>query len=104
MVSNAVKYQKPETNDPAVWITADINEREAHVIIKDNGIGIPQEHLDDIFKMFFRHNTVVTGTGIGLFVVKEAVHKLGGSIEVQSTVDEGTTFDLRIPNRAEAKQ
>ncbi len=104
LVSNAVKYQKPETNDPAVWITADINEREAHVIIKDNGIGIPQEHLDDIFKMFFRHNTVVTGTGIGLFVVKEAVHKLGGSIEVQSTVDEGTTFDLRIPNRAEAKQ
>lgn len=102
IISNAVKYQKPDASDPAIWITIKADEDKADIIIKDNGLGIPQEHLDDVFKMFFRYNTTVTGTGIGLFVVKEALDKLGGTIAVQSNYGEGTNFEISIPNQPKA--
>jgi signal transduction histidine kinase len=48
--------------------------------------------------MFFRSNYTVTGLGIGLYIVKEALNRLGGVITVQSTVGEGTSFKVKVPN------
>lgn len=100
LISNAVKYQKPNAKDPAIWVDIKVDSKNATISIKDNGTGIPKEQLDNVFKMFFRYNSSVAGTGIGLFVVKEALQKLGGEITVQSTLSEGTTFKMVIPNKA----
>lgn len=100
LISNAVKYQKPHAKDPTIWVNIEVDNKNATISIKDNGTGIPKEQLDNVFKMFFRYNSSVTGTGIGLFIVKEALKKLGGEITLQSTLGEGTTFKLVVPNKA----
>ncbi|MDX5319775.1 MAG: hybrid sensor histidine kinase/response regulator [Bacteroidota bacterium] len=100
LVSNAIKYQKGDNTTPEVHITVKSDNQRALVLIKDNGVGILQEHLESIFKMFFRTKTQnrAPGTGIGLYIVKEALSKIGGEIKVNSVYGEGTTFELVLPN------
>jgi two-component system sensor histidine kinase/response regulator len=104
LISNAVKYQNPDEKNPKVIITVDVNEKEALIVIEDNGVGIIDEHLNNIFKMFFRSNFTVTGLGIGLYIVKEALTRIGGEISVHSVYGSGTSFKLRIPNERTAKR
>lgn len=97
IISNAIRYRK---NDVVSYLHFDINltPKQATIIIKDNGIGIPAQHLPNIFQMFYRANAKVSGSGLGLYIVKEAIHKMKGSIEVSSIEGEGTHFSLVIPN------
>jgi len=99
LISNAVKYQKQSEISPVVKIRVVANEEKAEIEIEDNGIGILEQHLNNIFKMFFRSSNNVTGLGIGLHIVKEALHRLGGDITVRSTYGVGTIFKIVIPNR-----
>jgi signal transduction histidine kinase len=99
LISNAVKYQKPDEERPNIKITMDVDKHEAVIRIEDNGQGIKDEHLSNIFKMFFRSNSTVTGLGIGLYIVKEALTRIGGEINVQSTFGVGSSFSLRVPNK-----
>lgn len=103
LVSNAVKYQKPEEPNPAVKLLMNVNAKEADIIIEDNGVGIIEDHLNNVFKMFFRSNFSVKGLGIGLYIVKEALTKIGGEITVESKYGVGTSFRLRVPNMVSAK-
>jgi len=100
LVSNAIKYQKSDAGNPEVSIQVKVDHQKAIIRIKDNGVGILQEHLENIFKMFFRTKTLnrTPGTGIGLYVVKEALSKINGEIQVNSVFGEGTTFELVLPN------
>jgi signal transduction histidine kinase len=98
LISNAVKYQKPDEQNPKVSIHVEVNMQNAAITIEDNGIGIIDEHLNNIFKMFFRSNFTVTGLGIGLYIVKEALTKIGGEISVHSEYGSGTRFKLTVPN------
>jgi signal transduction histidine kinase len=98
LISNAVKYQKPSEPNPKVEVTVKADERKATIKIEDNGVGILDNHLNNIFKMFFRSNNTVNGLGIGLYIVKEALTRIGGEISVHSTHGEGTAFYLEIPN------
>jgi two-component system, sensor histidine kinase and response regulator len=98
LISNAVKYQKPTSNNPQVNISVKVDEYKAVIEIEDNGIGIVEEHLNNIFKMFFRSTSHVNGLGIGLYIVKEALSRLGGDISVVSTYGVGTLFRIVIPN------
>lgn len=104
LISNAVKYQKPTSAEPKVNITVQTNEHEAQIEIEDNGIGIIEKNLNNIFKMFFRSTTTVNGVGIGLYIVKEALSKIGGEISVSSTYNIGTVFRITIPNRAKQEE
>jgi signal transduction histidine kinase len=99
LISNAVKYQKQTEISPAVKIRVVVNEDKAEIEIEDNGIGILEQHLNNIFKMFFRSSNNVTGLGIGLHIVKEALSRLGGEISVRSTYGVGTIFSIVIPNQ-----
>lgn len=100
LVSNAIKYQKSDNSNPEVNIQIRADQKKATIKIKDNGVGILQEHLENIFKMFFRTKTQnrTPGTGIGLYIVKEALSKINGEIQVNSVYGEGTTFELVLPN------
>lgn len=98
LVSNAVKYQKSTETNPMVKLNVEVDENKAIIQIEDNGIGIIDQHLNNIFKMFFRSTNNVTGLGIGLYIVKEALNRIGGEITVNSVFGVGTTFQLEIPN------
>jgi two-component system, sensor histidine kinase and response regulator len=99
LISNAVKYQKPGEPNPVVRLEVDVDDDRAVILIEDNGVGIIEDHLNNIFQMFFRSNFTVTGLGIGLYIVKEALVRIGGEISVKSTFGEGTSFSVSIPNR-----
>lgn len=99
LISNAVKYQKPDEPNPVVKLNVVVDTREANISIEDNGVGIIDDHLNNIFKMFFRSNFSVNGLGIGLYIVKEALTRIGGEISVHSTYGEGTSFKVTVPNK-----
>jgi signal transduction histidine kinase len=104
LISNAVKYQRPDEAKPFVRIVINAYNKEAEILIEDNGVGIIEDHLNNVFKMFFRSNHTVTGLGIGLYIVKEALTRLGGDISVSSTYGIGTCFRVRVPNLKPAKE
>lgn len=96
LLSNAAKYS------PAgrpVEFTLRREGRNAVFTIRDRGIGIPEAELPKLFQAFHRATNVgdIQGTGLGLVIVKRCVDLHGGSIEVQSDLGEGTTFNVRLP-------
>lgn len=97
LISNAFKYHNYMQQDPYIHANVVVSPSEAAITIQDNGQGIASEHIDKIFKMFYRAAESSDGSGIGLYIVKEVVQKLGGTIEVRSELGKGTTFSLRIP-------
>ena len=66
--------------------------------IADNGKGIHEKIKNRVFEMFYRGNPDSSGSGLGLFIVKNALEKMNGSINFESKVEYGTTFTVQIPN------
>ncbi|MBS1772398.1 MAG: hybrid sensor histidine kinase/response regulator [Bacteroidetes bacterium] len=99
LLSNAFKYQKKDNSDKRVDLNVTVNKGVAVLTVKDNGIGIPENSVSQIFNMFYRATTEEVGSGFGLYNVKDALGKLGGNIEVTSSGSEGTTFTVTIPNK-----
>jgi signal transduction histidine kinase len=98
LISNAFKYHDDSKANKIIQISAEINLASSQITIEDNGIGIEQEHIDKIFNLFYRASEKSTGSGLGLFIVKEAVDKLGGEIHVRSEVGQGTKFVILLPH------
>ena len=98
LISNAIRYQKIENKNPYVKINVKKNQKEVEISIKDNGIGIEEENFHQIFDMFYRVSDQSKGSGLGLYIVKEAVDLLKGTISLSSKQNEGTTFYLKLPN------
>jgi signal transduction histidine kinase len=97
LISNAIKYRS-ESRESFITINIEINSEYAIIIFQDNGIGIDAKSLDKIFNMFYRATDQSQGSGLGLYLVKEAVNKLDGKINVDSVPGGGTVFILQIPN------
>lgn len=97
LISNAIKYQKEQELDKKVNIDVNVNDNNVEISISDNGIGILNEHLEKIFTQFFK-SKAQEGSGLGLFIVKEALNKINGRIKVSSHINFGTTFKITIPN------
>lgn len=100
LVSNAIKYSDKQKNSKFIKIkTAKVNN-QLKIEVADNGIGIKEDALEKVFDMFFATNTNL-GSGLGLYITKEAVENLNGAISVNSIIDKGTTFLVTIPYRHE---
>ncbi|HZY83041.1 MAG TPA: PAS domain S-box protein [Cyclobacteriaceae bacterium] len=99
LISNAIKYRRMDIDRPTVKVTVRINEVEADISFSDNGIGIEPDKLLNIFEMFYRASTQSDGSGLGLYIVKNAVEKLGGQIDVFSRPLQGTEFKIILPNQ-----
>ena len=97
LISNAIKYQDENKNDQFIKVSVETSASECKISIEDNGIGIKQDDLENIFKMFHRGRVANSGSGIGLYIVYEAVNKLKGSINVNSKYGIGTTFVVTLP-------
>jgi signal transduction histidine kinase len=98
LVSNAIKYRDPNKENSVIDIHAKITPASLEVTFRDNGIGISDEFMPKIFDMFFRATEKSEGAGLGLYIVKETIEKLLGSISAESTVGDGTVFRIKIPN------
>ncbi len=99
VLSNAVKYFDTRKTEPFIRITVSITDEICELRFSDNGIGIEPQYLDKIFELFFRATTQSQGTGLGLFIVKDTVEKLNGTIDVESIPGQGTTFVISVPNQ-----
>lgn len=99
ILSNAIRYRNQEATNPYVNVEISAGQQGTDIRISDNGIGIKQEMHEKIFEMFYRVSENSVGTGLGLYIVKEAVHILNGTIKVESEQGRGTTFIINIPNQ-----
>lgn len=97
LLSNAIRY-RDATKASFVFLHVLVTSKGAKISVKDNGIGIEDELQDKIFDKFFRAKDDPQGSGFGLFIVKSAVENMGGTVEVESTIGQGTKFTIRIPN------
>jgi len=97
LLDNAIKFTPSGSVQIAAWQENDM----VIVEIADDGIGIPPEAMNNLFKRFYRAQSAVergiAGTGLGLHMVKENLRHYNGQIEVQSTLGKGTIFTLRLP-------
>lgn len=97
LMSNAMRYQDTKKNNPFIVIEHYISGNILCIKVADNGQGIPEEYHTKVFDMFFRASEKSRGSGLGLYIVKEAMVKLSGSIHLDSTPSVGTTFTIRLP-------
>ncbi|TAE48595.1 MAG: ATP-binding protein [Cytophagales bacterium] len=98
LVSNAFRYADITKEQSFVKITTNLNEKNIIIIIEDNGQGIDEKYLPRIFEMFYRATETNTGSGLGLYILKETLTILKGNIKVKSKYGVGTTFEVSIPN------
>ena len=98
LCDNAIKYNKPQGS-----VTVSVQKKEDGVLltVKDTGIGIPEEEQDRIFERFYRvdksHSREVGGTGLGLSIVKHSAMLMGGKINLESCLNQGTTITVFFP-------
>lgn len=100
LLDNSIKYSSIGSK---TYVTVIPKKKTTEIIIKDNGNGIPEEDLPYIFNRFYRVEKSRTrslgGTGLGLAIVQELVHAQGGTINVHSKLNAGTTFTLTFQNK-----
>ena len=98
LIDNAVKYSSEGSK---IKIDVKKSDNQIKIIITDTGCGIDSEHLDRIFERFYvvdkARSRKLGGTGLGLAIVKHIAQVHGGSVSVESTVDKGSTFTIRLP-------
>jgi len=97
LISNSIKYSDPKKNDSAVIISSETIGKKMVIRIRDNGIGIAKDQLSKIFSMFYRATENSTGSGLGLFIVRETLNSLKGKIKVRSQLHEFTEFEITLP-------
>lgn len=98
LVSNAIKYRNKKEPNRFVAINTTVTAEKAIINISDNGIGIKPEYQEKVFDMFFRGTTQGSGSGLGLYILKETLNKLKGKITVSSALNRGTMWVIEIPN------
>jgi PAS domain S-box-containing protein len=98
LLSNAIKYMNLTRDSSILVIHVKTTLEKTTILFMDNGIGIDKPHLSKVFDMFFRASVLSKGSGLGLYIVRETILKLGGSIIVDSELDQFTSFEITIPN------
>jgi len=98
LVDNAIKYSGDNTE---IVISTELKNENCIISVKDNGVGISKEHIDRLFERFYRVDKARSreqgGTGLGLAIVKHIVLSLNGTIQVESSIGNGSKFIVKIP-------
>lgn len=98
LISNAFKYADRQKEKCEIEVGAKAENQHVTLWIKDNGQGIATEQQQKIFNMFYRASEDSSGSGLGLYIVREIVTRLNGTIHLESAPAVGSTFTLRLPN------
>jgi len=98
LLTNAIKFSPGKEQ---VYLTVEGSGTEITITVRDEGMGIPKDELNKIFEPFLRGKGVegIQGTGLGLSIVKKSIELLNGSVQVESELNKGTTFNVTIPMR-----
>lgn len=99
LITNAIKYHNYSQSDPYINFRIKLTPKFGSIIIEDNGNGIDKKDLRKIFEMFFRASSKNSGSGLGLYIVKQSIEKLKGIIKVSSEKNNGTSFIVTLPNK-----
>jgi two-component system, sensor histidine kinase and response regulator len=97
LVGNAYKFQK-ESGSKQINITITTTEGQAEICVKDNGIGIEEKHQKDVFNLFHRATQRNVGSGLGLYMVKESVEQMNGTVILDSVQGSGTSVQVILPD------
>lgn len=97
LLANAVKYHDLRKENKWINVRVSNSNHSVKLLVSDNGTGIPEEHQQKIFDMFYRGTFQSTGSGLGLYIVKQAVEKMNGTISVESRPGVGSSFLVTIP-------
>jgi len=97
LVDNAIKYHRHNQRGKYITIKGKSIRSTYKIEVSDNGQGIPDQAQSKIFDMFFRASDNSNGSGLGLFIVKDMIERIGGSIRLDSKLGEGTTFTIELP-------
>lgn len=100
LVSNAIKFADNKKQPCFVDVSVVQNKEKAVVRVSDNGIGISPQILPTVFEMFFSNTDKNVGSGVGLYIARQAVKRLGGVISASSEQGKGSRFTFEIPNKA----
>jgi signal transduction histidine kinase len=98
LLSNAVKYQDLKKPDAWVKVSVKTSPQDCHITVEDNGLGIAAAHQGRIFELFYRASNQSFGSGLGLYITRNAVEKMKGTIEMFSEEGLGTKFVVCLPN------
>lgn len=98
LIANAIHYHDLEKTEPYVFISANVNKTHIRIEVEDNGQGIDEKYQKKIFDMFYRASYDSEGSGLGLYIVKETIERLKGTILLNSKPGLGSTFTLNIKN------
>ncbi|WP_218331203.1 PAS domain-containing sensor histidine kinase [Hydrotalea lipotrueae] len=100
LLSNAIKFSPAKTN---IYLSLSITDSAMTIVVKDEGMGIPEEDQPNLFGRFFRaqNATNIQGTGLGLNIIARYVELMQGNITFKSQIEHGTTFTIIIPNTIE---
>lgn len=100
LLENAINFARIINNHAYLRITVEESKDNMFCLtVVDNGQGIPKEAVSQIFNMFYRGSEDSNGSGLGLYLLKNALDRLGGTVEVQTIFGAGTTFVVQIPNQ-----
>jgi two-component system, sensor histidine kinase len=99
LFSNAIKFQKQfGFEQPCLKVVKSLGNGTITLLVSDNGLGIKPDVREKVFDMFFRGTSHAPGSGLGLYIARETVLKMGGTISVESEFEKGTTFVITLPN------
>lgn len=98
LIHNAVIFQKENTTDKTINVSIDVSENIATIIVEDNGVGIDDKLINEVFNLFQRATQKNVGSGLGLYMVKESAIQMGGKVSLESTVDVGTKVTVMLPS------
>jgi signal transduction histidine kinase len=99
LIANAIRYHDVRKNNKFIRLHYQLNGRVFYLKVEDNGQGIAPEYHSRIFDMFYRGNEQSKGSGLGLYIVKEALVKMSGSIRLESIPGVGSTFIVKLPQK-----
>ncbi|MCW3101630.1 MAG: domain S-box-containing protein [Bacteroidetes bacterium] len=99
LIENSIKYQNLNEEHPTTKISISDTPVELHIVFEDNGIGMDKLIQDKVFDVYYKGTQSSKGSGLGLYIVKTALEKINGSIELESEPGKGSRFFIRLPKQ-----
>jgi signal transduction histidine kinase len=101
LISNGIRYSDSTKENSYTRVSVKTDNEKTTITVEDNGLGIKREDQKRVFDMFYRSSKATMGSGLGLYIMKEATSNMEGTVEMESEHGKGTRFTVVLPNSSE---